>query len=265
MINKKIILKDKKIVITRAQNQLNESRKIFDEYGAIALDLPSLIIVPPNDFAPLDQALDKLDDFDWVVFSSANGVNAVEERLRIHKYSLSKKYKNLKIAAVGRKTASLLKEKGVNVDFFPPEFVADSLINNFPVSVSGLKILIPRVQSGGRSILAESFELSGAKVVEIAAYESCCPKNIPETTFEALNNSEVDAITFTSGKTVLHTFQLIKDSFQNQWENKLNRAKFISIGPQTSLACKKYFNRVDQEANPHDLNGLVNACIKAMN
>ena len=258
-------LEGKTVVITRAEGQSGEFRQLFEKLGAKVLDLPALVIGPPDDWGPLDDALNELENFHWLIFSSANGVRAVEERLKKKNLSLSKHPKSLKFAVVGRKTSQCLKEYGVVADFIPPAYVADSLIHNFPVSGAGLKILLPRVQTGGRTILAESFTASGAQVIEVSAYESCCPKSIPEETINALQNLEVDAITFTSGKTALHTAKLLTDYFGNQLQKKLNKVKLISIGPQTSLSCRKYFQRVDKEAKPHDINGLIDACVKEIN
>ena len=257
-------LQNKTIILTRALNQQGPSRRIFENYGAKVLDLPALVIGPPDDFSSLDNALNELASFHWIIFSSSNGIESVEKRLQQRNLSLSNVPKSLKFAVVGRKTADYLNQIGIHADFIPPEFVADSLINNFPVSGMGLRILIPRVQSGGRQILAQSFRDSGANVVEVSAYQSYCPQKIPEITADALNNLDVDAITFTSSKIVLNSYKLIKDLFGDQLENKLNKVKLISIGPQTSLSCKKYFNRVDKEAIPYNIDGLVKACFQSI-
>ena len=169
--------------------------------------------------------------------------------------------KGLRIAVVGRKTAQTLHQLGVSADFTPPAYVADSLIDNFPVSGFGLKMLIPRVQTGGRTLLAEAFGKVGAKVIEVAAYESSCPKDMPEQTAMAFLKKEINAIVFTSGKTAINTAQLMNRRFGANWKTNLDRVKLISIGPQTSISCRKCFQRVDQEANPHDLDGLINASI----
>tara|TARA_Y100001968_G_scaffold49997_2_gene40408 strand:- start:59 stop:853 length:795 start_codon:yes stop_codon:yes gene_type:complete len=260
-MEKSLPLLDKTIILTRAITQQKQARKLFESLGAKVLELPSLVIGPPDEWGPLDDALDELDSFHWLIFSSSNGVQYVENRLRLKDSSLADSPKNLKIAVIGRKTADYLNQLGVKPDFIPPQFLADSLIDNFPVSGAGLKMLIPRVQSGGRTLLAESFGQSGAHVVEVAAYESICPKTIPELTANALENYAVDAITFTSSKTVSHTFQLINDYFGDKWQEKLNLVKLISIGPQTSLSCKKYFRRIDREAENHDMDGLIKACL----
>ncbi len=249
------------VVLTRSQEQQSEAQNLFKEKGARVLDLPALVIGPPDQWGPLDDALTDLDSFDWIVFSSANGVRAVEERLLNIGKTLSRRSNSLKIAVVGRKTGLTLEQLGIDPDYVPPKFIADSLIEHFPVFVPGLKILIPRVQSGGRTLLADVFAKKGVKVVEVAAYESFCPKEIPEITAKAFLNKAVDAITFTSGKTALHSAQLMMKRFGPSWEKILVGVKLISIGPQTSISCKKYFDRVDQEADPHDLDGLIKACV----
>ncbi len=258
-------LSGKTIVITRAQEQQSEVKALLKNLGARVLDLPALIIGEPSDWEPLDTALAELNNFHWMIFSSANGVKAVENRLQLSGTSLSRHPKTLKIAAVGRKTAHLLNNLDTDVDFIPPNFVADSLIKHFPVSGFGLRILLPRVETGGRTLIAEAFRQAGAFVLEVPAYESSCPQNIPLSTAKAFLNGEVDAIAFTSGKTAIHTAQLLKKNLHGESIKHLSRIKIISIGPQTSLSCKKYFNKIDQEADPHDVEGLVQACVKAIN
>ncbi len=257
-------LKGKTVVITRSQDQQAEARSLFEGRGARVLDLPALVIVPPDEWRFLDDSLQEINRFHWIIFSSSNGVMAVEKRLQLIGTSLALLSKSLKIAAVGRKTARLLESLDAIPDFVPPEFVADSLINNFPVSVLGLRFLIPRVQTGGRNLLAKELATAGAHVVEVPAYESKCPTEIPRNTLLELTNTKVDAVLFTSAKTAAHTAHLLKEALGIDWQRILFGVKIISIGPQTSLSCRKYFNRVDQEANQHDLEGLLEVCIQSI-
>jgi len=253
---------DKKIIITRAQEQTSEAHQIFRKNGAKVFDLPSLIIGPPKDWAPLDEALNQIYTFDWIIFSSANGVRNVEERMQQIDLSLSQISKTVKIAAVGRKTASLLSDLDARISFVPPHFVADSLVEHFPQNQEGLKLFIPRVQSGGRSILSDSFKFKGAEVTEVPAYESSCPQVIPEQTLDALNSRTIDIIAFTSGKTVINTVSLFKKYFGENWLKLIQKIKIISIGPQTSISCSNLIRKPDKEANPHDLDGLLKACLE---
>ena len=251
------------MVVTRAANQQGEARILLEAEGAHVLDLPALVIGPPDDWGPLDDALDELEDFHWLVFSSANGVQAVEQRLQRRGSCLARRPESLKIAAVGRKTAALLDDLGAPADFVPPRFVADSLIENFPVSGFGLRMLLPRVQSGGRTLLADVFAEAGVRVVEVAAYESRCPETMPEPTAAAIAAADVDVICFSSGKTASHSAQLLLQRFGERWSERIQSVKLVSIGPQTSQSCYENFGRVDAEADPHDLNGLVAACREA--
>jgi uroporphyrinogen-III synthase len=158
----------------------------------------------------------------------------------------------------------VLEELGAPADFVPPNFVADSLIEHFPVSGWGLRLLLPRVQSGGRTVLAEAFGEAGARVVEVAAYESRCPQGLPSGALQALQQRRLDAITFASAKTVRHTARMLQDSFGAEWQAVLEGLRLISIGPQTSRSCVEALGRVDAEADPHDLEGLTQACIQAL-
>jgi uroporphyrinogen-III synthase len=252
------------VVLTRAQHQLGEARRLFEAAGAAVLDLPALVIGPPDSWGPLDDALTELDSFHWLVVSSANGVEAVEQRLQAIGLSLARRPQGLKIAAVGRKTALQLEQLGAPADFVPPDFVADSLLEHFPVGVWGQRLLLPRVQSGGRTLLAEAFGEAGGRVTEVAAYESRCPDSIPELTAAALEAGMASAICFSSGKTVRHSAQLLKQRFGENWQTQLEGLKLISIGPQTSATCLAKLGRVDAEADPHDLDGLITACAEAL-
>jgi len=252
------------VVVTRAERQLGEARRRFEQAGARVLDLPALVIGPPDAWGPLDDALTELDDFHWLVFSSSNGVDAVEQRLERIGGNLASRPRALKIAAVGAKTAERLETLRAPADFVPPAFVAESLIEHFPVSGWGLRLLLPRVQSGGRSVLGDAFGEAGARVVEVAAYESRCPQSMPPATAAALGERRIDAITFSSGKTVLHSRQLLEQTFGNPWGELLKRVALISIGPQTSRACRELLGRVDGEADPHDLEGVVASCIATL-
>ena len=253
---------DKKVIVTRAQEQASEAHEIFKSNGAEVFDLPSLIIGPPDDWTPLDEALKQIYTYDWIIFSSANGVKNVEERVKQIDLSLAKISKNIKIAAVGKKTASLLSKMDAKISFVPPRFIADSLVEYFPENQKGLKLLIPRVQTGGRSILSDSFKCKGAEVTEVAAYESSCPQVIPKQTLDALNSRKIDIIAFTSGKTVINTVSLFKKYFGVNWLKLIDDIKVVSIGPQTSISCESLIKKPDKEANPHDLEGLLQACLE---
>jgi uroporphyrinogen-III synthase len=257
-------LHGRRVAITRAEHQLGAARDLFNGAGAEVLDLPALVVTAPDSWGPLDDALEELEDFHWLVFSSSNGVEAVERRLRRLGSSLARRPSGVRLAAVGRKTAQLLDDLGAPADFVPPAFVADSLVEHFPVSGWGLRLLLPRVQSGGRTLLAEAFAAAGSRVVEVPAYETRCPRGLPSATLAALEQGQLDAITFSSGKTVSHTAHLLEEAFGEHWRQRLDRLAIVSIGPQTSERCRQTLGRVDAEATPHDLDGLLAACAEIL-
>tara|TARA_B100000579_G_scaffold437591_1_gene467596 strand:+ start:1159 stop:1944 length:786 start_codon:yes stop_codon:yes gene_type:complete len=253
-------LKNKTIVITRSTEQSSVLRDYLMKLQVNVLDLPSLIIGPPNNIQPLENALAQIKTFDWIIFSSVNGVKSIDRQLKFKNKSLKEYNKFFKIASIGIKTANYLNQIGVEVDFIPPQFVSDSLVNNFPFLNNKSKILIPRVESGGRTILSNSLKKIGAEIIEVPAYESYCPSSIPDKTLKVLKQNLVDAITFTSSKTVLHAYKLINQYFDSNINELFNNLKIVSIGPSTSVTCRKVFGRVDQEAKIHDINGLIAAC-----
>ena len=125
-------------------------------------------------------------------------------------------------------------------------------------------MLLPRVESGGRTLLADAFGEAGVRVVEVAAYDSRCPDTMPDSAAAALEQGSVDAVAFSSGKTADHTARLLEQRFGTTWMERLSGVKLISIGPQTSASCRRCFGRVDAEADPHDLEGLTEACVQAI-
>jgi len=257
-------LAGRRIGVTRAEQQQGQARTLFEAAGARVVDLPALAIGAPDDWGPLDEALAELEDFHWIVFSSANGVEAIQQRLARRGGSLARRPAGLRLAAVGRKTAAALEELGAPADFVPPAFVADSLIEHFPVSGWGLRLLLPRVQSGGRPLLAQAFGQAGARVVEVAAYETRCPAAWPESAQRALAEGPLDALTFSSGKTVRHGCLLLERTLGPDWRQRIDASRVVSIGPQTSACCRELLGRVDAEADPHDLEGLVAACCRIL-
>ncbi|ABM71336.1 putative uroporphyrinogen III synthase [Prochlorococcus marinus str. MIT 9515] len=261
MITSEFSLKQKNMIITRSKDKISDIKKLFTNEGAQIFDFPAIEVGYPDDFNPLDDALSEINDFHWIIFSSSNGIKFVDERLRNFNTSLKECSKKIKIAVVGEKTSLTLIELGIEADFVPPEFVAESLIENFPISGYGLRVLLPRVQTGGRNLIADQFRNSGSRVVEVAAYETRCPASIPKETINVITKRKVDAMLFSSGKTVSNSSFLLEKEFGKEWLTFLDDAKLLTIGPQTSKICEKFFGRVDGEAVKYTFEGLLDAAI----
>jgi uroporphyrinogen III methyltransferase / synthase len=250
-------LTGKTILITRAAGQSSQFAHLLQQQGAAVVELPTLEIYPPSSWQALDEAIAQLQSFDWLILTSVNGVDYFCDRLA----ALGKDPATLargKIAAVGQKTAAGLRQRGIQPDFIPPNFVADSLVETFPAQLPGMKILFPRVETGGREVLVKELTAQGAEVVEVAAYQSGCAKAIAPAVVEALQG-QVDVLTFASSKTVRCFGQLVKSIGGIA---ALGQPCIASIGPQTSLDCQALFGRVDVEAKEYTLEGLTAAIVE---
>ncbi len=156
-----------------------------------------------------------------------------------------------------------MQERYLKPDFIPPDFIADSLVEHFPESLAGKRILFPRVETGGREILVQELTAKGAILVEVAAYESGCPDSISTEVLDALQTQKIDIITFASSKTVKNFCQLIQTlPEQSLPPNYLDTIWIASIGPQTSKSCQSLLGRVDIEAQEYTLEGLTQAIIE---
>ncbi len=254
-------LDQRNIIITRSKEGILDIKKIFTSKGANIYDLPAISIGDPDNLQPLDEALNQINAFHWMIFSSSNGIKFVDKRLRYFHSSIKECSKQTKIAVVGEKTAKTLDDFGIKADFIPPEFVAESLIDNFPVSGYGLRIFVPRVQTGGRDLIADEFRKAGSRVFEVAAYETRCPNSIPEETIEVISNRKVDAIIFSSGKTVSNSAFLLEKSLGKEWLKYFDQIKLLTIGPQTTKICNKIFGRVDRQAQKYTFEALLDIAI----
>lgn len=257
------LLSGKTILVTRSAStsQAAQFSDRLHREGATVVELPALEIGPPSSWTELDSAIDRLREFDWLILTSANAVDYFFERLFSQLRDV-RALAGIKIAVVGDKTANRLKDRGVQPDFVPPTFVADSLAEHLPGEVEGTKILFPRVETGGREVLIKNLSAKGAEVTEVAAYQSRCPDAIAPAALKALQTRSVDVLTFASAKTVQHFCQMLERSQPDlSWQTWIDGVCIASIGPQTSKACASLLGRVDVEAQEYTLDGLVGAIV----
>lgn len=253
-------LAGKTILVTRSLTQSSSFSEDLTKKGANAIEMPAIEIVPPSSWSALDNAIAHLSDFDWLILTSTNGVEYFFDRLATQSRD-ARALAGVKIAVVGEKTASCLKQHGLQPDFIPPNFVADSLVEHFPEALESKKVLFPRVETGGREILVKELTASGAEVIEVAAYESRCPEAIAPSALDALQRRAVDIITFASSKTVQNFCHLLKP----HPDINLDGICIASIGPQTSKTCLSLLGRVDIEAKEYTLDGLLQAIVQQTN
>ncbi|HIK20259.1 MAG TPA: uroporphyrinogen-III C-methyltransferase [Synechococcus sp. M44_DOE_062] len=252
-------LAGKTVLVTRSEGQSPAFRELLQAQGARVLEMPTLVIQPPSSWDPLDAAIAHLGQFNWLLLTSANGVQAFFERL--HRQGRdSRALHPVQVAVVGSKTASVLAQYGIHPDLMPQEFMAEALLQVWPEPIPGQRILFPRVESGGREEVVQGLRQRGAEVVEVAAYQSACPATADPQVVEALKAHQVDIFTFASSKTVQHFAHLIQQAGLGPevWDPPVQIA---AIGPKTAETCKAVFGRVDIEAQEYTLEGLVAALI----
>jgi uroporphyrinogen III methyltransferase / synthase len=254
--DRQLPLRNKTVLITRSLQQSADLQQLLTAQGARTIEMPTLEIAPPSDWSQLDGALQQLGNYQWLILTSANGVNYFFERLA-QQGKDARALAGIKIAVVGQKTALSLRQRGLQADFIPPNFVADSLVANFPEPLAGQQVLFPRVESGGRELLVEAFVAQGAVITEVPAYQSICPTLADPTALAALQRQEINIITFASSKTVQHFAQLVQELSPKY----LEQLWIASIGPQTSATCRQLLGRVDIEASEYTMPGLVQAIV----
>lgn len=246
------------IVVTRADTQASDFSTLLKTMGARVVEMPTLEITSPSSWDPLDQAIAELKSFNWILLTSANAVTFFFERL-YHHHQDSRALYGIQIAVVGSKTAKVLNQYGIHPDLIPTEFVAEALLNYFP-DPKGLRILFPRVESGGREALTQGLRDLGASVIEVPAYESACPTQMDPKVLHLLETHQITTLTFASSKTVQHFSQLLKQSQVDV--NLLQGIRIAAIGPKTAETCMAELGRVDMIPDPYTLDALAEALVR---
>jgi uroporphyrinogen III methyltransferase/synthase len=245
-----------RIVVTRTREQASQLSRQLIEAGADVLEIPTIKIAPPDERQPLVEALQGLGEYDWIIFTSPNGVTAFFDYL-FKAFEDMRALGNVHLAAVGPATAAKLKEYHLRVDAMPEEYLSSKVakaLTGFE-SLENLRVLLARAQVANPE-LTRDLEALGAIVDDVAFY-----KTVPET--DDLNGAGVrlmeagaDWITFTSSSTVEH--------FHTRFDlprlvEQFPQIKLASIGPETSKAITALGLKPAVEARPHTIDGLVKA------
>ncbi|MBI1801174.1 MAG: uroporphyrinogen-III synthase [Chloroflexi bacterium] len=237
-------LAGKHIVVTRARAQAHELSEPLRALGAIPIEWPMIEIAPPADFAPLDRALKQVMHYDWLVFSSANGVKYFWGRIDDCQLRFPR------IAAVGDKTAQALRANGLRVDAMPKEFLATEIMGALG-EVANQKILLVRPEVAPAD-LPSSLRERGAQVDEVVAY-----RTLPAHYEQPFSLQDIDAITLASASAA---------SNLARYAPRMPETVCVaSIGPSTARAARAAGLRVDIEARLHTVEGLVLALVAHFN
>lgn len=244
----------KRIVVTRDKGQAGELTSRLHALGADAIELPTIEIRAPADPAPLDRAMEELHSYDWLIFTSANGVRYFLDRLdRSHADLRALK---ARICTIGPATRKVIEAAHLKVDLMPEQYVAESLVAAFAgIDLNGKRILLPRA-AVARDVVPVALRQERAIVDVVEAYRTMIPPNAAQRAKAIFDASrKPDWITFTSSSTVNNFIEIAG-------ADRLKGVKIASIGPVTTSTIRKHGVDVAAEADPYTIDGLVSAVLK---
>ena len=251
-------LAGKRILVTRAQKQAEGLSALLREYGAEVIEAPVIEIRPPDSYEALDTALNDILQYDWLVLTSVNGVEALFSRLDPLGLSVDS-LQHLKIAAIGPATEEAIQDHGLVVDVVPPHYVAEEVVRSLRKLVKGERVLLVRAHAA-RDVIPEQLRSAGAEVDVAEAYQTSLPEHGKEHLEKLFADAQTpDLITFTSSSTVKNFLALIVGT---QIPSRLAQVKFASIGPVTSSTLRDFGMPVHVEADEYTMEGLVQAIVR---
>jgi uroporphyrinogen-III synthase len=239
------------ILVTRPSHQSGGLSNLLEELGAKSYSFPVIAIAPPDDLQPLDDALSSIDEFDWVVLTSTNGVEAVRSRLA--QLNIDKaRFCERKIAVVGPATAAELSKSFRDPDAMPREFVAEQIADCLG-HVQGMKFLFPCADRA-RKDLPNILRDRGAMVTEAVAYRTISAESDPE-----LPNEIPNFITLTSSSSVYGIREVLASKGKEHW---MRESRLACIGPITAATVKELGFEVGLVAKDYTIPGLVSALVE---
>ena len=243
-----------RILITRPLAQMDQLRLPLADLGAEVLSQPMIRIDPPETWTAVDRVCAALGQFDWLIFSSANGVRALLHRLRSTGFDW-RALAGVRIAAIGPGTAGELKRFHLDTDLQPTEFRAEGLSEALARGAAGKRFLLARA-SRGREVLAEQLRAAGGNVEQVVVYQSSDVAEIDPLIRQQLAAGEIDWVTVTSSAIARTLVRLAGEH--------LGRCKLVSISPVTSDTLRECGFEPHAEATEYTMNGVVQAVQSAM-
>jgi uroporphyrinogen-III synthase len=272
-----------RVLVGRARHQAGALSKELRALGAEVIEIPFIEIRKPRSFRPLDSALKNLEAYDWLILTSANGVEAMWARMeelhllrgkgnarKGHEFTRAAKgAKNtasaaegrLRIAAIGPATKKAIEQRGVKVDVVPKEYVAESVVRSLKKKVKGKRVLLVRAKVA-RDVIPRELRKAGAHVEVVEAYETVVPKSSRRSLRAALKNARrrPHVVTFTSSSTVKNFAELLG----RRNLSALSGIRMASIGPVTSSTLRQLGMSVDISAKEFTIPGLVAAIMRSL-
>jgi uroporphyrinogen-III synthase len=251
-------LAGRRILVTRAAHQAGKLSEGLRALGAEAVEVPVLEIRPPENFDALDAALRNLSSYDWLILTSTNTVQALNERARMQAITLTAPTPS-RVAAIGSATAAAAEKIGLTVNLTPKSYVAESLSAALATQIAGKRVLLARAETA-RDVIPDSLRKLGAIVDVVDAYRNVLPESAPEKLRAALAH-RLDAVTFTSSSSVTH---LAEAARRAGIAFPFAGVPAISIGPITSQTLREHGWNPTAEASVSDIGGLIAAVIQLL-
>jgi uroporphyrinogen III methyltransferase / synthase len=242
----------RRIVVTRAAEPAVEFADRLERLGAQALVAPTIELRDVEHHEPFDAALAAIGSFDWIVFTSAHGVEVFFARL-LRRGGDVRELWRARLAAIGPGTATALEKRGLRVEVVPAEFRAEALAEILVPRVGGKKVLLPRAE-GARDVLPKVLAVAKADVHDVATYRAVPVEGLSKEVGDLLERDAIDAITFTSSSTVRHFHAALRG-------RPVGRAAVATIGPITADTAREVGLRVDVVAREYTIEGLAAALV----
>ena len=246
----------KTVLVTRAREQASLLTSKLEELGARCIEAPAIRVVEPDSYDAVDEAIEKLSSYQWLIFTSVNGVEHFFKRLNGKR--LDARAIHGKVAAIGVSTAHALRKQGILADVIPVEFRAEGIIEIMQDMIqAGDRILIPRAKVA-REILPEKLRELGAEVDVVTAYQTVSGEMDKDAIKAMFANGEIDLVTFTSSSTVTNLLTMLGED----GAKLVNGVKTACIGPITMVTCEENGITPTTTAEEYTILGLVDAIKK---
>jgi uroporphyrinogen III methyltransferase / synthase len=226
------VLSGKRVVITRAARQSVELVEKLGKLGAVPISLPLVAFSAPEDYGPMDAALDRLEQFDWIIFTSENAVRALVKRAGVRGNLRNVAGRRSRAAAVGPTTATAAERAGFFVDYQAQTHSGAALANELGEKLRGQSVFLPRSDRANPD-LPQLLRNYGAEVTEVVAYRTVTPVNLDHEKISAITNCEVEAILFFSPTAVEHFVGIVSTEKLRDLQNRL---AMTAVGPITANA-----------------------------
>lgn len=250
----------KRVLVTRSREQASELSRAIERLGGEPVEFPTIAIAAPEDNAPLKNALANLSHYNWIIFTSVNGVKYFFDTLEQLNGDV-RDLKGINICAIGPQTGKALQKMALKVDYIPTEYRAEAIVEGLKGKLSaGDRVLLPRADIA-RKVLPEALSRMGIQVDEVTAYRTVVGTGNAEMVRDMLVNGSIDLITFTSSSTVRNFINLLGTANPGEL---VNNARVACIGPITATTARDLGLPVHIEAKEYTISGLLQAILDSI-